>query len=237
VGSVHAYVLGPDGSVRDSLHTAQAAKADVMLAMLERSARDLNVVAGAPVVNPTPQPPPPCAPSEMQLSLTARYLEKRGDGLAPVQTDSGDWSSLPSQDWISLTPEDRRKLVPTGNLRPGREWTMDDAVANKLLVHFYPPTENWEVDNNAIHESRLDAHVESVAGGTARIGLIGKLKMDHWFYHKPDGRYVEADIVGYADVEQKSGRILKFNLVTERAAYRGAGQELPFGVAVRLQPR
>lgn len=234
VGSVHAYILAPDGSVRDSMHTAQAAKADQLLAMLDRNARALHVAAGPPVVAPTPHPPPPCALGETQVSLIARYLVKNGNDLVPVRSDSGDWSSLPSEDWFSLTSADRVKLL-AGCVAEGSSWTVDPAVANKLLVHFYPPTENWDLEKNTIRESALTAKVESVVGSTARVAYTGHLRMDHWFYHKPDGRYVEADVTGYADVDVKTRTLLRFRLVTERADYKG-GQTLPFGVALRSFP-
>src|SRR5712664_4190893 len=37
VGTVHAYVLTPDGHTHDSLHVASAAKPETTLAMLERA--------------------------------------------------------------------------------------------------------------------------------------------------------------------------------------------------------
>src|SRR5919197_3548626 len=40
-GTVHAYVLAPDGRVLDSLHVAVAAKTDRLLAMLERAVAKL----------------------------------------------------------------------------------------------------------------------------------------------------------------------------------------------------
>jgi hypothetical protein len=236
VGSVHAYVIAPDGSVRDSLHTVQAAKADILLAMLQRNSSALNIAAGPPVVTPTPQPPPACSPGETRLSLIARYLQKSGDDFVPIQSDSGDWSSLPSEDWIVLAAEERSKLAPPGSLKVGSSWVVPASVANKLLTHFYPPTENWETDKNVIRESSLKARVDSVAGNEAMVTLSGNLNMEHWFYHKPDGKYVEADIAGYAVTEVKTGKLKQLSLVTTRADYRGAGQNLPFGVAVRLVP-
>lgn len=234
VGSVHAFILAPDGSVRDSLHTAEAAKPDRLLAMLERNARALDVTTGKPVVAPSAPAPPACAAGDTQLYLVARYLQRDGDRLVPVQSGSGDWSALPSEEWLSLTPADVRNLTAGGRLRAGIGWEVDSTTANKLLAHFYPPTENWEVEKNVIRESGLAATVSSSSDGqTARITYSGRLKMDHWFYHAPDDRVVEARIDGYADVDFRTGKLLRLRLATTSAEYRGGGQSLPFGVAVK----
>jgi hypothetical protein len=233
VGSVHAFVLAPDGSVRDSLHTVEAAKPDRLLAMLQRNAQALNVTAGPPVVAPSVPSPPPCASGETQLYLVARYLRREGDQMVPVQSDSGDWTSLPSEEWLSLTPADVRDLTTAAALRTGSTWRVASSTVNKMLSHFYPPTENWESETNRIHESSLTATVTQLEGGTARITYAGALKMDHWFYHKPDDRVVEARIKGYADVDATAGKLIRLRLVTTSGDYHGGGQSLPFGVAVR----
>ena len=58
VGSVHAYILAPDGRLLDSLHTAQAANAGKLIAMLERNVRALGTQGGPPVAAPTTLPRP-----------------------------------------------------------------------------------------------------------------------------------------------------------------------------------
>ena len=49
VGTVHAYVLGPDGHPIDSLHVAEAAKVEPMTDMLERGVAKLGTRAGKPM--------------------------------------------------------------------------------------------------------------------------------------------------------------------------------------------
>ncbi len=233
VGTVHAFILAPDGSVRDSMHTVQVAKPDQLLAMLDRNARALNVSAGQPIIAPKPPAIPSCAPGEVQLHLTSRYLERRAGSLVPVVSDSGDWSSLASEDWITLTTGDLNLMIPKSGLAVGKTWQVDPAASARLFLHFYPPTENWDIEKNRIRESELTGRAESVERGIAKVLFSGRLKMDHWFYHKPDGRFVEADVAGYADVDVKTRRLIRFRLITESADYKGDNRSMPFGVAIR----
>src|SRR5437763_11978652 len=55
VGTVHAYVLSPDGALVDSRHVAQAAKPQELIAMLEAAVQRFGVPAGPPVVAAKPQ--------------------------------------------------------------------------------------------------------------------------------------------------------------------------------------
>jgi hypothetical protein len=55
------------------------------------------------------------------------------------------------------------------------------------------------------------------------------MKMRHSFYHKEDGKVVEATVVGFIDFEPSSRNIRSFQLVTDQATYGGG----TFGVAVR----
>src|SRR5437762_1143647 len=60
VGSVHVYILSPEGHTIDSMHTAQAAQADRLIGLLERTVQRLGPIPGGPVVRPAvPAPPNP----------------------------------------------------------------------------------------------------------------------------------------------------------------------------------
>ena len=54
-GTVHVYILAPDGRVIDSLHVATASKVDQTLALLQRNVEKLKTAAGKPLVAPAPQ--------------------------------------------------------------------------------------------------------------------------------------------------------------------------------------
>src|SRR5436309_5478102 len=62
VGTVHAYVLTPDGHTHDSLHVASAARTERLLAMLDRAVEHFKPKEGKPIVAPAPQSAPPRAP-------------------------------------------------------------------------------------------------------------------------------------------------------------------------------
>src|SRR3989442_12421547 len=50
VGTVHVYVLGPDGHPMDSLHVATAAKTERLADLLQKTIRKLKVLGGEPLV-------------------------------------------------------------------------------------------------------------------------------------------------------------------------------------------
>lgn len=222
MGTVHAYVLGPDGRPIDSLHVAEAAKPARLIAMLERAIANLQVKEGKPVVPPTTVSGPPKSESgSLVLHLTARAL---GGGDA--------WGNFPAENWVMFGPQEVQKLLPAGAVRFGTSWVLDPEQTAKLLTHFYPATENNDVTKNRLDEQGLRATVISLEGGKARARVAGRLRMQHSFYHKPDGKMVEAEVVGYVDFEPGKPGIRALRLVTDKAMY-GRGK---FGVAVRSLP-
>ena len=71
-GTVHAYVLTPDGHPFDSLHVAQAAKVEELTALLDRAVAKLKTPEGAPLVRPAPQFQ--LYDQQSQIVRLARYL-------------------------------------------------------------------------------------------------------------------------------------------------------------------
>jgi hypothetical protein len=218
VGSVHVYVLRPDGTLLDTLHVAEAAKVKKLIALLERTAAELKVAKGAPVVPPSTQSPKPvCQPGELALHLTARSIDGRGA-----------WNDFPVENWIILDANDA--LLPAkGEVAVGRSWNIPAPVATKLLTHFYPATENNDVAKNRFENLALSGTIVSLEKDVARARIEGAMKMAHSFYHKEDGKTVEATIIGYLDFEPGSGKVRTTQIVTERATYGGGN----FAVAVR----
>src|SRR5687767_152314 len=79
VGSVHVFILTPEGRFHDSLHVAKAAKTADLLALLEQTVAELKTASGAPVVEPVCQSrAPQCDPGGLVVHLTARSLDGRG---------------------------------------------------------------------------------------------------------------------------------------------------------------
>lgn len=236
VGTVHAYVVGPDGHLMDSLHTAEAAKPAKLIAMLENAVGTLKTAAGTPVVKPCPPAGPVCSVGSIRLYLTARYLERKGDDYALTEDPGGGWAATPGVDWVCVPKTEWASLIPTKS--SGASWKLPDDLTHRLLSHFYPPTENNDLGKNHPDGSELMATVLETKHGTATVKIEGKLLMQHDFYHKPDGRYVEGTIVGFAEMDVRTRTVRSFNLVTDRAEYfsEGGKGSLPFGVAVRLAP-
>ena len=221
VGSVHVYILGPDGKLRDSAHVAQAAKSEHLIALLEKNVAELKVPKGKPVVAPVAQSQcPPSPPGAIALHLSARSLDGRGA-----------WSEFPAEDWIVLSSEESKQLLP-GNeaVRIGTTWEIPRETATKILTHFYPATENNDVSKNVFEKQSLKGTVISMENGKARARLTGEMKMAHSFYHKPDGNMVAATVIGFLDFVPGKGVVDGFQLVTDEATYNGG----KFAVAVRL---
>src|SRR5262249_32295445 len=80
-GMVHAYVLAPAGHPIDSLHVADAARPDRLVAMLERVIRERKRTSGPTLVRPRSlSTPPPGPPGSLVLHLTARGRGNSWDG-------------------------------------------------------------------------------------------------------------------------------------------------------------
>ena len=219
VGSVHVYVLHPDGRLLDSMHVAKAAKASNLIALLQKAVDTLGTGRGLPVIAPCPQASAPLgSDGTLPVHLVARSLDGKGA-----------WSEFPVENWILLSVEDQRKLFP---LKGTDTWEVDAALAQKILTHFYPATENNNVSKNRFLEQRLTASLVRSDVDRARIRLDGAMKMEHSFYHKDDGQTVQASVTGFADLDLSTRKVLTLRMVTQKATY-GGGQ---FAVAVRSVP-
>ena len=222
VGSVHVYVLRPDGHILDSMHVAKAAKTSNLVGMLQKAIDTLGTQRGSPAVIPCAQAPPPDASDgSLPVHLVARSLDGKGA-----------WSEFPVENWIVLTREEQQKIFRAALPKTGDSWPVDAALAEKILTHFYPATENNDVSKNRFFEQRLAATVVDGNAQRVRIRLDGNLKMQHSFYHKDDGKIVEASITGFADLNLSARSITSLRMVTQKASY-GGGQ---FAVAVNSVP-
>jgi len=221
-GSVHVYLTDPDGDTIAGMHVAEAAQTPKLQALLEQTAKKLNAPQGKPIVAPKPQScPPPSIKGSLALHLTARPLK-----------GSGSWDGI-SENWIVYTPSEQKRLLSADTLKKGTKWSIDAELIRRLLVHFYPVTENNDTTKNKILAQDATAQIVSVRNGVARAKLEGTLLMTHWFYHKDDGKIVNAPFHGYIDIDLATKRIRKFRLATDKATY-GGGE---FGIAVQSTPQ
>lgn len=223
VGTVHVYILGPDGHLIDSMHVAEAAKTQKLIAMLEKTVASIEVAPGTPVVAPIIQSQcPPCPPGSVALHLTSRSLDGKGA-----------WNDFPVEDWIVLNAEEARRFLPASDaVLLHNSWDIPRELTTKLLTHFYPATENNDVTKNVFEKQAMKATVIATKDGVAHARLTGEMKMAHSFYHKDDGKHVEATVIGFLEFEPARQRINSLQLVTDEATYGGG----KFAVALRSVP-
>lgn len=219
-GTVHVYVLDPRGQVIGTRHVAEAAKTKELIAFLDEITARLGTQKGEPLVEPKPQSVPP----EHESGSLVLHLVARGLG------GGGSWDGT-SENWLVYSPAEVKKLLPAGTPAPGDAWEPEASLVARLMRHVYPVTENNDPSKNEIVEQELRLTVLSVAGGVARARIDARLAMRHDFYHKPDGKTVEARLVGYLDWEPRTAVVKELRLVTDGATY-GGGQ---FAVAVRAE--
>jgi hypothetical protein len=172
------------------------------------------------------------------LHLTARNLAPQGnDFVVPKvklgETRSGNWGAYPGEDWIVLGRAECGKLLPAGDVKAGQTWEPDRETMAKLLLRFYPSSENNDVKTNRIEKQAVKATVLSVKDGVATARLDGTLRMKHPFYHKDDDNFVDATFLGVIEFDAAKGKVRSLHLATDRAVY---GPRMHFGVAVRSVP-
>jgi hypothetical protein len=222
VGTVHVYILDPEGHAVDSAHVAEGAKLPVLTALLERNLARFHPEGGPPLTPPRPQAPrPEHEPGDLVLHLVARSLDGRGA-----------WGGVIPEDWFVLSRSRAGALTPGPPVEVGRSWDVEPGVARRLLERFYPATENNDLAKNRIERVQLRAVVVSTEGGVARARLDGELRMVHPFYHKDDGKVVEARVLGFVDFEPGTRAVRSLRIVTESARYNGG----TFGVALESVP-
>lgn len=212
-GSVHVYVLTPDGEPIDSIHVAHATTAKVT-ATLKGAIEKLGTKEGKALVEIKPQAASPKAgDGELILYLIARAVPGKAAGF---------WQELPGEDYITYGRDEWKKFLPPAGTAIGGGYEVDRDVASKLLTYFFPSTENNDLSKNEIEQMSMKATF--VAEG--RVRLDATLRMKHPFYHKKDEARVEATAVGVVEFDSA---IRKFRMATEKAIYNGGS----FGVAVK----
>jgi hypothetical protein len=239
-GTVHAYILTPEGESPIRCTWPKRRKSTARGRCSSAPSRKFETPAGQPVVAAKPQSAAPAAPEGgLTLHLVARYLEQRGDALAPLsdvglgQSSNASWQAYPAENWIVLDGEEVSRLLPGKPVKQGDVWRPDADVAAKLLVHFYPSTECNDVSRNRIEEQELTATVVSSIDGKTLARLDGRLRMKHNFYPgREDQNRAEATLLGYLEFDLASGRIDTLRLATRDAIY----SRYSFGAAVRSLP-
>jgi hypothetical protein len=216
VGTVRAYVLSPDGHTHDLLtHPSKT------LAMLAQAVEQFKPAPGDPVVPLAHQSaPPPSAADAVIL-----HLISRGD-------DRGSWGQFPAENWIVLNREDWSRLLPTGAVTPGQTWELDRAVSARILIYFYPQTENNDANPDRIQQYSLTAKVLTVKDDLVTARIDGFVRGQHVFYPgRKDAQPLGADVVGV--LTYAPGKLPGLQLATTIAQH---GTRF-FTVAVRTVPQ
>ncbi len=219
-GTVHVYLLSPDGHVVSSIGVVRALQNDNLKKFLQTAVADAKLKPGAPVIKPHAQSHPPKAPQDsLVLHITAKGFNE------------GDWRQYPAENWVVLTPDESRKLLPPANAKPGTTWEVDKAVAHKILTTFYPQTEDTDTsDRNQFGEYWIKGKVLSVNGSIVQSRLDSMLQMGRSFYPgRKEVQPINAEIVGYLNSSPDGKRVDSVELTTVKATF-GAEE---FGVALR----
>ena len=211
VGTVHAYLLSPDGKLKETLHVVEAARTEKLQQALERVAAQYKVGAGKPVVAPVVlSRPRKLAPGSVAMHITARRESR------------GSWGEFPGENWPVFSAEEWRTLVtPPAGSKPGDRWPLDAALTRRILNHFHPQTEDCsEKDRNDLRTADLTAELQS--DGSLRF--TGKVELRRSFYPgRKDLTPATATLEGFSNGKQ-------FTLVTlDDARF---GKETFFAAAV-----
>ena len=245
------YVLTPDGHAVDALRLPEVGQTDKVQAFLEAMIKKLNVPEGRRLLATRENAAPPRnrPPDSVTLHAVARYLNSEGkrcpcpSEFDPIGRDN--WlngmgnriraaSQLPAEKYVTFSRPEWSTLLGPEDLELGTSWKLDRALTEKLVTHFYPPSENNDLSlAHEVQQQDLTAMVVSVQNGVARIRLDGTVKVKHQFTRiLADNARADADLVGYVDVDLRSRRVKDLQMVSKKATYLNEN----FAVAVRYVP-
>jgi len=210
-GTVHVYVVGPDGHMLAGIGIVRALQNDNLYKFLQQIVTQMKLTAGPTLVKQRPQSVAPASDANsLILHVTARG------------SNEGSWREFPAEDWIVLPSSEWTKVLPQSGAAVGATWELEPAVAQKLLTHFHPQIEesNTRIDRNKFEKASLTGKVISVQAGVVRARLDGALQMLRAFYpwHQDLG-LIRATLVGYVDFSQDLKHIDSLELVTDKASW------------------
>ncbi len=199
VGTVHVYLLDPDGSLGGTLHVAEASEKGKLFAAVENFARTHPGPAGQPLFAPAGLSRPRQVPrGGAALHVTARREAR------------GSWGEFPGENWPVFTAAEWRTLtaVPDGK-KAGDSWPLDAALSRRILNHFHPQTEDCsDKDRNDLQTARLSATLQP--DGT--IALRGEVRLLRSFYPgRKEKTEARASVEGFI----RGGRLLLVTLDDE----------------------
>jgi hypothetical protein len=189
VGTVHAYLLSPDGKLQETLHVAEAAQAGKLQLALERMVAKYNVPAGKPLVPPVPL----SRPRNLAAGSVALHITARREG-------RGSWGEFPGENWpVFSAGEWRTLLTPPAGSKPGDKWPLDAALTRRILNHFHPQTEDCsDKDRNDLRTASITAELQR----DGSLSLTGKVELNRSFYPgRKDLTTATATLTGFSSKE------------------------------------
>ena len=211
IGDVHVYILRPDRSSLRGLGVGEAAAEGVLARFLEDVQKELETPAGPPAFPPRTWSAAPSAPAGSMVF----HLVSRGER-------QGSWREFPSENWIVLSRAEWTALLPPEpTVHTGTSWQVPRAVSDKLLIWFYPQTEEISpLARGRIDQGDLRMTVTTFQNGVARARMEGSLKLLHSASPgKPSEDFVNATLTGFVDFVPAESRIQRLRLITAKAVY------------------
>jgi hypothetical protein len=241
------YIVASNGHVVDAIRLPEVGQTDKVHAFLEAMVTKLKLTAGKTLVTPKMlSVPPKDRPADsLTLHVTTRYLTPEGKRCAcpsefePTVQDKTfanrirAASQLPSEKWLVFNRSEWNSLLGPEDANVGTSWEINPEMLTKLYNHFYPPSENNELERNHIDNQSLTATLVSTQAGMTRVRLDGHLKLKHPFVRiLEDELRAECSLVGYMDVDTVTKKIRSLRLASSKGTYTQEN----FGVAVRSVP-
>lgn len=222
VGSVHVYLFSPDGKPLDAISVGPACELETLTAFLKKNIQAVGVQPGPTLIAPKPLSAPP----KLGRGFVSLHLTVRGDAV-------GDWRQHPAENWIQLDPSEQKQLLGNPAAPLGASWKLDTLLTRKLLMNFYPATEdtNTKNDRNQYEITEIVCRRITGPGGAPIVRMDGKLRMKR--ATQPTGRDVRdlyAYLAGYIKYDIKTAEILDFKLATQEAVFGEEG----FSAGMRL---
>jgi hypothetical protein len=212
VGTVHVYLLAPNGHAIDSAHVASVTNTPKLQALLDRCIQQLGTRGGEPLVKPKALSVAPAAP-DGGLVL---HLVSRGQDTGP---QGGSWREFPAENWVVLSAGDAARFLPASDVSTGSAFGVDSQAAARLLQYFYPQSEDpTDSPWTKIDRQSLNATVVKIDHGVATARLEGEVQLQRNFYPgKLSPEHMRATLLGFVTWDVQSRRIHSFQLVTDEA--------------------
>jgi hypothetical protein len=245
------YVLTPDGHAVDALRLPEVGQTDKVLAFLQAMIKKLKVSEGKRLLatKQNAAPPKERPANAVILHTLTRYLNNEGKRCpCPAEFDPisrDNWvngmgnriraaSQLPSENYLIFSRPEWSSLLGPGDYELGTSWKLGTGLTEKLVTHFYPPSENNDLTlAHEVQQQDFQATVVSVKDGVARVRLDGTVKVKHQFTRiLVDNGRADATLVGYVDIDLASRQIKDLQMVSKKATYLNEN----FAVAVRYVP-